>query len=169
MAKINIKWTTPDPEWVPEADNAQELSGLIANEVRYFFNKYKYNEFVAVPAKEDKTIFKYINEVLAEREMVFEAEPLLVSSVLINDELSWCNVWYKNGLGVNVMYNINNPKNRAVGFKLTEGMEVPKEFEGKFKFAHTKSKLAGIIRGSYFVVKGEYKVPKKHDNIINVE
>jgi len=26
----------------------------------------------------------------------------------------------------------------------------------KFKFARQKSKLAGEIRGSYFVVKGEY-------------
>jgi hypothetical protein len=44
----------------------------------------------------------------------------------------------------------------AIGFKLSEGMEVPKELEGKFKFARQKSKLAGTIRGSYFVIKGEY-------------
>ncbi|MBD9870123.1 phage tail protein, partial [Enterococcus faecalis] len=30
------------------------------------------------------------------------------------------------------------------------------EFEGKFKFARQKSKLAGTIRGSYFVIKGTY-------------
>jgi hypothetical protein len=35
-------------------------------------------------------------------------------------------------------------------------MEVPKELETKFKFAKQKSKLAGIIRGSFFVIKGEY-------------
>jgi hypothetical protein len=54
------------------------------------------------------------------------------------------------------MYSINDPKKRAVGFKLSEGMEVPKELEKKFKFARQKSKLAGIIRGSFFVIKGEY-------------
>ena len=27
---------------------------------------------------------------------------------------------------------------------------------GSFKFARQKSKLAGTIRGSYFVIKGEY-------------
>ena len=36
---------------------------------------------------------------------------------------------------VNVMYSIDDPKKRAVGFKLSEAMEVPKELDGKFKFA----------------------------------
>jgi len=35
-------------------------------------------------------------------------------------------------------------------------MEVPEELADKFKFARQKSKLAGTIRGSFFVVKGEY-------------
>lgn len=55
------------------------------------------------------------------------------------------------------MYTINDPKKRAVGFKLSEGMDIPKELEEKkFKFARQKSKLAGTIRGSFFVIKGEY-------------
>ena len=45
---------------------------------------------------------------------------------------------------------------RAVGFKLSDGMAIPAEFEGKFKFARQKSKLAGTIRGSYFGIKGTY-------------
>ncbi len=36
---------------------------------------------------------------------------------------------------------------RAVGFKLSDGMEVPAELADKFKFARQKSKLAGTIRG----------------------
>ena len=59
-------------------------------------------------------------------------------------------------LAVNVMYTIDGLKRRAVGFKLSEGMEIPKELEPKFKFARQKSKLAGTIRGSFFVIKGEY-------------
>jgi hypothetical protein len=35
-------------------------------------------------------------------------------------------------------------------------MEIPAELATKFKFARQKSKLAGVIRGSYFVIKGEY-------------
>ena len=45
---------------------------------------------------------------------------------------------------------------RAVGFKLAEGMEVPDELASRFKFATQKSKLAGTIRGSFFVIKGQY-------------
>jgi len=65
-------------------------------------------------------------------------------------------VFYEDGLVVNVMYTVDDSKKRAVGFKLSEGMEVPKELEGKFRFARQKSKLAGTIRGSFFVIKGEY-------------
>ena len=45
---------------------------------------------------------------------------------------------------------------RAVGFKLSHGMDVPEELAPRFKFARQNSKLAGTIRGSFFVVKGEY-------------
>jgi hypothetical protein len=34
-------------------------------------------------------------------------------------------------------------------------MDVPEELSS-FKFARQKSTLAGTIRGSYFVIKGEY-------------
>ena len=62
----------------------------------------------------------------------------------------------ESGLSINVMYTVDNPKKRAVGFKLSEGMEIPEELASKFKFARQKSKLAGTIRGSYFVLKNEY-------------
>ena len=45
---------------------------------------------------------------------------------------------------------------RAVGSKLSDGMEVPAELASSFKFARQRSKLAGTIRGSFFVIKGEY-------------
>ena len=37
--------------------------------------------------------------------------------------------------------------------------EVPEELADTFKFARQKSKLAGTIRGSFFVIKGEYPEP----------
>jgi hypothetical protein len=54
------------------------------------------------------------------------------------------------------MYTVDDPKKRAVGFKLSEGMEVPAELASRFKFARQKSKLAGTIRGSFFAFKNEY-------------
>lgn len=64
-------------------------------------------------------------------------------------------MFYESGLSINVLYTIDNPKKRAVGFKLSEGMDIPEELS-KFKFARQKSKLTGIIRGSFFVIKKEY-------------
>jgi hypothetical protein len=65
-------------------------------------------------------------------------------------------VFYESGLSINVMYGIKDGDKRAVGLKLSEGMEVPGELASRFKFARQKSRLAGVIRGSFFVIKGEY-------------
>jgi hypothetical protein len=54
------------------------------------------------------------------------------------------------------MYTIDDPKQRAVGFKLSEGMEVPAGLGSQFKFTRQKSKLTGTIRGSHFAFKNEY-------------
>jgi len=134
---------------------AEALAGLRANEARYFMNKYKHEFFVA-PAKESQEILDYVHRILKEeRNITFAAKPLEATHFQV-ENINWAYVFYEDGLSVNVLYTIDDPKKRAVGFKLSEGMEVPKELEGKFKFARQKSKLAGTIRGSFFVIKGEY-------------
>ncbi|ANS76510.1 phage tail protein [Paenibacillus yonginensis] len=134
---------------------AETLAGLRANEARYFMNKYKH-EFTVVPAEESQETLDYVNRVLKEeRDIVFAAKPLETSRFQV-ENIDWAFVFYESGLEVNVLYTVDDPKKRAVGFKLSEGMEVPAELEGKFKFARQKSKLAGTIRGSFFVIKGEY-------------
>jgi hypothetical protein len=134
---------------------AEALAGLRANEARYFMNKYKH-EFAVTPAGESQDTLDYVNRILKEeRGIEFAARPLETSRFQV-ENIRMAYVFYEDGLGVNVMYTIDDPKKRAVGFKLSEGMEVPAELEGKFKFARQKSKLAGTIRGSFFVIKGEY-------------
>jgi hypothetical protein len=135
---------------------AEALAGLRANEARYFMNKYKH-EFTVVPASESQETLDYVNRILKEeRDIEFAAKPLETSRFQV-ENIKMAYVFYEDGLEVNVMYTVDGPKpKRAVGFKLSEGMEVPKELEGKFKFARQKSKLAGTIRGSFFVIKGEY-------------
>ncbi|MBG9446291.1 phage tail protein [Cytobacillus firmus] len=134
---------------------AEALAGLRANEARYFMNKYKH-EFTVVPASKSQETLNYVNHILKEeRDIEFAAKPLETSRFQV-ENIKWAYVFYENGLSVNVMYTVDDPKKRAVGFKLSEGMEVPKELEGKFKFARRKSKLAGTIRGSFFVIKREY-------------
>jgi hypothetical protein len=134
---------------------SKSLAGLRANESRYFKNKYNH-DFAVNPAAKSKDILDYVNNILlTERDIKISSKPL-ETSVFVVDGIKWTYIFYESGLSINVMYTLNNPKKRAVGFKLSEGMEVPKELEEKFRFAKQKSKLAGIIRGSFFVIKGEY-------------
>ncbi|CAH1227177.1 hypothetical protein PAECIP111891_06088 [Paenibacillus allorhizoplanae] len=134
---------------------AEALAGLRANEARYFMNKYQH-EFSVIPASESQENLDYVNRVLKERDIAFAAKPLETSRFQV-ENIQFTYVFYEDGLGINVMYTVDDPKKRAVGFKLSEGMEVPKELEEKkFKFARQKSKLAGTIRGSFFVIKGQY-------------
>ncbi|MFM1652938.1 phage tail protein [Brevibacillus sp. B_LB10_24] len=136
---------------------AEALAGLRANEARYFMNKYKH-EFTVTPASEDQETLDYVNRILKkERDIEFSAKPLETSRFQV-ENIKMAYVFYEDGLVVNVMYTVDDSKKRAVGFKLSEGMEVPKELEEKFKFAKQKSKLAGTIRGSFFVIKGEYEM-----------
>ena len=134
---------------------SKSLAGLRANESRYFKNKYNHN-FTVSPAAKSKDIVDYVKNVLQkERNIEISSKPLETSEFVV-EGIKWTYVLYESGLSINVMYSLNDPKKRAVGFKLSEGVEVPKELEEKFKFARQKSKLAGIIRGSFFVIKGQY-------------
>ena len=134
---------------------SKSLAGLRANESRYFKNKYNH-DFTVSPAAKSKDVLEYVNNILlTERDIKILSKPLETSEFVV-EGIKWTYIFYESGLSINVLYTLNNPKKRAVGFKLSEGMEVPKELEKKFKFARQKSKLAGIIRGSFFVIKGEY-------------
>src|SRR6478736_5160420 len=118
----------------------EALAGLRANEARYFMNKYEH-EFTVVPASESQENLDYVNRILKERDIAFAAKPLETSRFQV-ENIQFTYVFYEDGLSVNVMYTVDDPKKRAVGFKLSDGMEEPKELE-KFKFARQKSKLAG--------------------------
>jgi hypothetical protein len=135
---------------------AEALAGLRANEARYFMNRYKH-PFTVMPAGESQDTLDYVNRVLKEeRDLEIASKPLQTSRFRV-ENIDWAHVFYENGLAINVLYTIDGPTKRAVGFKLSDGMEVPAELEGRFKFARQKSRLAGTIRGSYFVIKGEYE------------
>lgn len=134
---------------------AEALAGLRANEARYFMRKYGH-AFTVVPASESQETLDYVNRILKEeRGIEIESKPLETSRFRV-ENIDWTYVFYENGLSINVLYTIDDPSKRAVGFKLSDGMDVPRELEGRFTFARQKSKLAGTIRGSFFVIKGEY-------------
>jgi len=133
---------------------AEALAGLRANEARYFRNKYDH-VFTVTPAGEAPETLEWVTRILREeRDLVIESRPLEVTGFEV-EGIRMAYVFYESGLSINVMYTLAEGGKRAVGFKLSDGMEVPAELSG-FKFARQRSKLAGVIRGSYFVIKGEY-------------
>lgn len=134
---------------------ASALAGLRANEARYFKNKYDH-DFTVEPASEATEAVDLVHRILKEeRDIVIASAPLEATMFQV-ESLRMAYVFYESGLSINVMYDVDNPKKRAVGFKLSEGMDVPEELASRFKFATQKSKLAGTIRGSFFVIKGQY-------------
>lgn len=134
---------------------AQALAGLRANEARYFKNKYDH-VLAVTPADEATETIDWVHGILmSERDILIGSRPL-EATAFVADGIRFAYVFYESGLVINVMYGIEDGEKRAVGFKLSEGMPVPDELATKFRFAPQKSKLAGTIRGSYFVIKGEY-------------
>jgi len=133
---------------------AAALAGLRANEARYFKNKYGH-VFAVEPASSAGPTIDWVSRILAdERGIVISARPLEATEFQVED-IRMAYVFYENGLSINVMYTLGESGKRAVGFKLSDGMDVPAEL-ASFKFARQRSKLAGTIRGSYFVIKNEY-------------
>jgi len=135
---------------------ADALAGLRANEARYFKNKYDH-DFTVEPASTAEEAIEWVHRILKEeRNIVISSRPLEATSFQV-ENIRWTYVFYESGLSVNVLYTLDGPDpKRAVGFKLSDGMEIPEELASDFKFARQKSRLAGTIRGSYFVIKNEY-------------
>jgi hypothetical protein len=149
-----VDFRTVSTSGLESSPHAEALAGLRANEARYFKNKYDH-DFTLEPASEAQATIDWVHRILQEeRGIVIASRPLEATSFQVED-IRWAYVFYESGLSINVLYTLGDAGKRAVGFKLSDGMEVPEEL-GSFKFARQKSKLAGTIRGSYFVVKNEY-------------
>lgn len=151
-----VDFVTVSTEGLESSPVADALAGLRANEARYFKNKYDV-VFATEKASsaQGKKLVAYVEKVLNDERGIVISSPALEATELLVDGVRWTYVFYESGLAVNVLYTLEDSGKRAVGFKLSDGMEVPEEL-GAFKFARQKSKLAGTIRGSFFVIKGEY-------------
>ena len=137
---------------------AEALAGLRANEARYYKNKFGH-VFTVDTASDAAATVEWVHRILEdERNLVISARPLEATTFEVGGT-RMAYVFYESGLSINVMYGLQDGTKRAVGFKLSDGMEVPEELAPRFKFARQKSKLAGTIRGSFFVIKGEYPAP----------
>ena len=150
-----VDFKTVSTEGLESSPVAAALAGLRANEARYFANKFGHT-FTTEPAADAPDAVERVRRILAdERDIVIGSKPLEASDFEV-DGVRWTHVFYESGLAINVLYTVADGGKRAVGFKLSEGMDVPEELADRFKFARQRSKLAGTIRGSFFVIKGEY-------------
>ena len=134
---------------------AAALAGLRAHESRYFKNKYDHT-FTVESAGDAQDTIDWVHRILEEEREIVIASPPLEATAFQVENIRMAYVFYESGLSINVMYTIDDGGKRAVGFKLSDGMEIPEELASRFKFARQKSKLAGTIRGSYFNIKNEY-------------
>ncbi len=154
-APYTVDFDTVSTVGLESSPVAAALAGLRAHEARYFKTKYNH-VFTVEPAAKAKDAIVWVERILKEeRDIVISSRPLETTAFQI-ENIRMAYVFYASGLAINVMYTVDDPKKRAVGFKLSEGMEVPAELAPRFKFATQKSKLAGVIRGSYFAFKGDY-------------
>lgn len=150
-----VDFTTVSTTGLESSPVADALAGLRANEARYFKNKYDHM-FVVEPASDAEEAIAWVHRILQEeRDIVIDSRPLEATAFEVGG-IRMAYVFYESGLSINVMYTIDDAGKRAVGFKLSDGMEIPEELATRFKFARQKSKLAGTIRGSYFTIKGKY-------------
>ncbi len=118
---------------------AAALAGLRANEARFVANKWD-SVFTVEPASKARKTIDWVHRILEqERDIVIASRPLEATAFQV-DNIRIAYVFYESGLSINVMYTVDDPKERAVGFKLSEGMEVPTELDERFKFARQKSK-----------------------------
>jgi hypothetical protein len=150
-----VDFTTVSTTGLESSPVAAALAGLRANEARYFKNKYDH-VFTVEPADDAKAAIDWVHRILKEeRGIVISSRPLEATAFQV-EGIRMAYVCYESGLSINVMYTVDDAGKRAVGFKLSEGMEAPAELASRFRFARQKSKLAGTIRGSFFTIKNEY-------------
>jgi hypothetical protein len=155
IVTYTVDFTTVSTTGLESSPVAPALAGLRANEARYFKNKYDH-VFTVQPATDAQKTVDWVHGILKEeRDLVISSPPLEATAFEV-DGIRMAYVFYESGLSINVMYTIADAGKRAVGFKLSDGMEIPEELATQFKFARQRSKLAGTIRGSYFVIKNQH-------------
>ena len=104
---------------------AAALAGLRANEARYFKNKYDH-VFTVEPAAKAKKTIDWVHRILEEERDIVIVSPPLEATTFEVENIRWTYVFYEEPGRLDQLL-LDEPKKRAVGFKLSEGMEVPTE------------------------------------------
>ena len=79
------------------------------------------------PASKAKKTIDWVNRILKEERDIVIASPPLEATAFEVEGIRMAYVFYESGLSINVMYTLDDGGKRAVGFKLSDGMDVPEE------------------------------------------
>jgi hypothetical protein len=84
------------------------------------------------PANDAEATIGWVHRILEEeRDIIISSRPLEATAFQVkNVRIAY--VFYESGLSINVMYTIDGPEKRAVGFKLSDGMDIPAELASRF-------------------------------------
>lgn len=125
-----------------------------ANAAHYFKNKH--DQVFAMTAADDapETIDRGQRILASKRNISIASRPLGATSFEAGgNRMDY--VFYESGLKINVMFGIEDGAKHAVGLK--SSMDVPQQLAAMFRFARQEWKPTGVVRGTYFAIKGEYR------------
>jgi hypothetical protein len=98
-------------------------------------------EFVE-PAIKAKKLVAYVHRILKEeRGIVIASRPLQATDIRVKN-IRWTFVFCESGLAINVLYTLDDKKKRAVGFKLSDQMDVPAQL-ASFKLREAEVEARG--------------------------
>jgi hypothetical protein len=124
---------------------AAALAGLRAHEARYFKNKYDH-VFTVEPASDAKTTIDWVHRILQEeRDIVISSRPLEATAFQV-ENIRIAYVFYESGLSINVMYAVDGGEKRAVGFKLSDGVEAGRHHP-RFLLRRQERVLTPVLSG----------------------
>ena len=151
-----VDFTTVSTVGVESSPVAPALAGLRANEARYFKNKYDH-AFTVEPAAKAKKAVDWVHKILEEeRDIVIASPPLGGDRVPGREHPHGLRVLRERPLDQRDVHDRRRQAEAGRRVQALRGHGDPRGARRQFKFARQKSKLAGTIRGSYFVIKGEY-------------
>ena len=134
---------------------AAALAGLRANEARYFKNKYDH-VFTVEPAAKAKKTIDWVHRILKEeRDIVIASPPARGDDLRGREHPHGLRVLRERALDQRPVPRSTTRRSERSGSSSPTGWRSPTS-SARSSSRRQKSKLAGTIRGSYFVIKGEY-------------
>ena len=131
MARV-VDFVTVSTAGLESSPVADALAGLRANEARYFKNKYDH-VFTVEPASDAQAAIDWVHRILKEERDIVIASPPLEATDFEVENIRWPEVFYENGLAINVLYTLDNRKSQDFTADRTRLHEAVERFAPGFR------------------------------------